>query len=212
MNRLALAVVVLTLNVGCAAIFTGTRQEISVTSTPPGSTVVVLGGTAANVALRAKQVSDLREPALALLGPALPEEARAVVQAWSIDELVTKLVLLTRLSELPPELVASAGDFLRLVPGPIVEKLSELLGIEGAGVTPTQYELKKGKAYAMVTWQKGYGAKLLKVDTTFNWVVLLNVFNGIIPGLIVDGLTGAWLNLTPKEVVYALEPLPAATP
>ncbi|MEW6435392.1 MAG: hypothetical protein AB1730_28180 [Myxococcota bacterium] len=212
MRRAALAVVVLTLNVGCAAIFTGTRQEISVISTPPGSTVVVLGGTAANVALRARQVSDLREPALALLGPALPEEARAVVQAWSIDELVTKLVLLTRLSELPPELVASAGEFLRLVPRPIVERLSEMLGIEGAGVTPTQYELKKGRAYALVTWQKGYGAKLLKVDTTFNWVVLLNIFNGIIPGLLVDGLTGAWLNLTPKEVVYTLEPLPAATP
>lgn len=207
---LVLAVAVSTLNLGCAAIFTGTRQTIPVTSTPPGATVVVLGGTPANLALRAKQVSDLRGPALALLGPALPPEARAAVEAWSIDELVTKLVLLTRLSELPPELVASAGEFLKLVPGPIVDKLSDLLGVEGAGVTPTQYELKKGKPYALVTWEKGYGAKLLKVDTTFNWVTLLNIFNGIIPGLIIDGLTGAWFNLSPDEVVYTLEPLPAA--
>lgn len=214
MNRLALVAVVamLTLNLGCASIFTGTRQTIPIVSTPPGATVVVLGGTPANLALRAKQVSDLREPALALLGPVLPEEARAAVQAWSIDELVTKLVLLTRLSELPPDLLAAAGEFLKLVPGPIVDKLSDLLGIEGAGVTPTEYELKKGKPYALVTWEKGYGAKLLRVDTRFNWVTLLNVFNGIIPGLIIDAITGAWFNLTPDEVVYTLEPLPAATP
>ncbi len=177
-----------------------------VVSTPPGATVVVLGGLPANVALRAKQVSELREPALALLGPVLPEEARAAVQAWSIDELV----LLTRLSELPPELVTSAGDFLRLVPGPIVSKLAELLGVEGAGVTPTQFELGKGKPYALVTWQPGSGAKLLTLDTRFNWVTLLNIFNGLIPGLVIDVLTGAWLNLTPDEVSYTLAPLPAA--
>jgi hypothetical protein len=38
----------------------------------------------------------------------------------------------------------------------------------------------------------------------------LNSFNGIIPGLIIDGLTGAWLDLTPGEVVCTLEPPPAA--
>jgi hypothetical protein len=171
--------------------------------------VVVLGGTPANLALRAKKVSDLREPVLALLGPHLPEEVRTAVQAMGIDELVTKLVLLTRLSEVPPELVASAGAFLSAIPGPIRDTLADFLGIEGTGVSPTKFELKKGKPYAVVTWAKGYRAKLLRVDTTFNWVTLVNVLNAFL-GVMVDGLTGAWFNLTPTEVVYALEPLPVA--
>jgi hypothetical protein len=154
-------------------------------------------------------VDELREFALTLLGPYLPPEVRETAQHMSIDELVTKLVLLTRLSEVPPELISSAGSFLSAIPGPVVDKLSDFLGIEGVGVSPTGWELKKGKPYAIVTWQKGYGAKLLKVDTTFNWVTLVNVLNAFL-GVIVDGLTGAWFNLTPSEVTYTLEPLPAA--
>ncbi|MEW5742103.1 MAG: hypothetical protein AB1938_24520 [Myxococcota bacterium] len=196
---------------GCATVFTGTRQDIALTSTPPGATVVVLGGTPANLALRAKKVDDLRELVLSLLGPYLPEEVKEAAKVMDIDELVTKLVLLTRLSEVPPELVASAGSFLSAIPGPIVDKLADILGIEGAGVSPTKFELKKGKPYAVVTWAKGYGAKLLKVDTTFNWVTLVNVLNAFL-GVIVDGLTGAWFNLSPDEVVYTLAPLPAAAP
>lgn len=211
MTRLVLAVAVVALNCGCASIFTGTRQTIPVTSTPPGATVVVLGGTPANLALRAKQVSDLREPVLNLLGPFVPDDVRATMMQWSIDELVTRLVLLTRLSELPPDLAQSAGDFFKLIPGPIVSKVADLLGIEGIGVSPTSWELKKGKPYAIVTWQRGYGAKLLKVDTRFNWVTLLNVFNAFL-GVVIDALTGAWFNLTPDEVLYTLEPLPGAAP
>jgi len=211
MTRLVLAGLVLTLNVGCATVFTGTRQDISVLSTPPGATVVVLGGTPANLALRAKKVDELRAFVLSLLGPYLPPEVRAAAQAMSIDELLTKLVLLTRLSELPPELVASSAVFATAIPGPILDKLSDFLGIEGVGVSPTKWELKKGKPYALVTWKKGYGAKLLKVDTTFNWVTLVNVLNAFL-GVIVDGLTGAWFNLTPSEVTYTLEPLPAPAP
>jgi hypothetical protein len=209
MTRLVLVALAVTLNVGCASVFTGTRQSISVVSTPPGATVVVLGGTPANLALRAKKVDELREFALSLLGPFLPPEVRETAKQMSIDELVTKLVLLTRLSELPPELVGTAASFASNIPGPIIDKLSDFLGIEAAGVSPTAWELKKGKPYAIVTWQKGYGAKLLKVDTTFNWVTLVNVLNAFL-GVIVDGLTGAWFNLTPSEVTYTLEPLPAA--
>lgn len=209
MRRLVLLGLAVTLHVGCASVFTGTRQNISVVSTPPGATVVVLGGTPANLALRAKKVDELREFALNLLGPFLPPEVREAAQHMSIDELVTKLVLLTRLSDVPPELISASGSFLSAIPGPVIDKLADFLGIEGAGVSPTAWELKKGKPYAIVTWQKGYGAKLLKVDTTFNWVTLVNVLNAFL-GVIVDGLTGAWFNLTPSEVTYTLEPLPAA--
>ncbi|MCC6333680.1 MAG: hypothetical protein IT380_06805 [Myxococcales bacterium] len=211
MLRLAVAVTVVVVNSACATVFTGTRQDIAVTSTPPGATVVVLGGTPANLALRAQKVAELREPVLALLGPHLPEPVRAALQEMDVDELVTKLVLLTRVSELPPELAASAGGLLSAIPGPIVDKLTELLGIEGTGVSPTKFELKKGKPYAVVLWAKGYGAKLLKVDTTFNWVTLVNVLNAFL-GVIVDGVTGAWFNLTPEEVGSTLSPLPTPPP
>jgi hypothetical protein len=146
---------------------------------------------------------------LALLGPFLPEAVRAAMRQWSIDELLTKLVLLTRLSEVPPELVGTLGSTFTAIPGPVVDQVADLIGVEGAGVTPASFELRKGRPYAVVSWAAGHGAKLLTVDTTFNWVTLLNVFNGILPGLLVDGLTGAWFNLTPKDVIYTLDPLPS---
>ncbi len=206
--RVLLGLVVL-MQVGCAAIFTGTKQEISITSAPPGATVVVVGGTPAALALKAKKVSDFKDKIVNMLGGALPPDAKALLLTLSIEELITQLVLWTKASDLPPEMVGKAGRAFDGVPSIIRDKVTDYLGLEGLGTTPSKQTLGKGHNYAVVAWAKGYRARLIEVDTKFNWVVLLNIFNGILPGLIVDGLTGAWLNLTPDEVALDLEPLPA---
>jgi hypothetical protein len=116
-----------------------------------------------------------------------------------------------RLTEVPPDLVTTASQVFAALPSPIADKVKDLLGIEGVGVTPWKIELKKGHPYALVTWQRGRKARLLVVDTTFNWVVLLNILVGVVPG-VVDVLTGAWFNLTPREVKYTLDPMPGPAP
>lgn len=208
--RIALLLLVLLTQVGCATIFTGTRQDVSMTSIPPGSTVVVVSGTPATLALKAKKVSDFKDSLIGIFGGALPPEARAFLLSLSTDELITQLVLWTRAADAPPELVAGVGQInqvLSVVPGFVKDKISDFLGIAAIGTTPFTQNLHKGKEYAIVTWQKGHRARLLEVSTKFNWVTLLNVFVGIVP-VVVDLISGSWLNLTPTEVSYTLDPLP----
>ena len=200
----------LSTQVGCATLFTGTRQDVPIDSAPPGATVVVLQGTPALVALKAKRVSDFKDGVVNLFGDSLTPEARAFLLSLSTDELVTQLVLWLRLSEAPPELAAGArqvGQLLGLVPAFVRDRVSDFIGIAAVATTPVVQNLRKGQEYAVVTWARGHRARLLMVETTFNWVTLLNVFIAVVPA-VVDVLTGAWLKLTPTELTYTLDPLP----
>lgn len=199
---------------GCATVFTGTKQEVPITSSPPGATVVVVSGTAANLALKAKKVSDFKDTLVnGLLGGALPPEAKAVLLSLSTDELITQLVLWVRAQQVPAAVAggaAQAQQVLALVPLFLREKVGAYLGISAIEATPFSPKLRKGREYALVTWAPEHRARLLEIDTRFNWVVLLNVFTfGL--GAIVDVLTGAWLNLTPQEVAFTLDPVAPGT-
>ena len=207
----ALVVLTLLASTGCATILHGTRNEISITSTIPGATVVVVGGVVAAAAVKAQKVTAVRDIALSILGPHLPPEVKAIVEQASADELLTQLVVLTQLGAIPPEWSQKASAGVQKLPPIVVDTVLEKLGIHGVGVTPYKAELKKGGPWAIVTWAPGTRAKLLVVDAHFDWIFLLNILTAGI-GMIVDVVTGAWLYLDPKEFQYTLEPLPEAAP
>lgn len=206
MRLIALAVVVVT-QVGCATILSGTRQTVTLESVPPGAPVVVVGGAAAQLAVKLQKATQVRDLALKILQPVVSPELAAIMQQASPDELVTQLVILTQRGEIPPEWIQKAGTAVAKIPQPVVEKIVEQLGIEGIGATPYQVELKKGRPWAVVSWQVGHRGKLMVIDTKFNWICLLNILTAGL-GMIVDVATGAWLSLDPTQVAYTLEPLP----
>ena len=199
--------VLLLLQTACATIFTGTHQEVAVASTPPAN-VVVVSGTAANLALRAGEMNELKNKLVAVIAPALTPGQKKLVDLMQPDELVTRLVLeLTpAFKNAPPNLVETSGHLLAALPDSARDTLRDLIGIETVGRTPLKLDLPKGEPFAVVTWAPGHRARLLTIDTTFNWVVLANVLTlGL--GAIVDVLDGAWLDLTPVSLQYSLAPI-----
>jgi len=196
---------------GCATILTGNRTAVSFASDPPGANVVVIRGPAAEVASQAHDFGLLREQVMQVISPFVPAQVRPILERTSPDELLTQLVLWTKLGEVPPEWVAATGNALDKLPEPVAEQLGDLLGIEALAKAPARIELKKGEERAVIAWKKGRHAKLLTIDTRFNWVTLLDVFTlGI--GLIVDVADGAWFDLEPRELQFSLPPLAAPSP
>ena len=202
---MVLVLVVLISCNGCATIFTGTSQRITVTTHPPASFVVVVGTPMASVILAAKESSAVTRKVLELAGPALPEAARARLLRLDVDELITKLVLWARLDRLPPEL---AGHVDR-VPPFVRDRLLGMIGVEAFGTSPLTVKLKKGRKYAVLSWREGHAARTAGIDMKFNWVVMVNVLNAFL-GVPIDIVTGAWFNLSPSRLELVLPPRPAS--
>lgn len=184
---------------GCATIFTGTSQSIQVTTQPVGSYVVVVGTPMAPVILTARSSAETTRKLLSLLGPVIPEGARAKLALLDIDELVTKLVVWVKLDKIPPELVGHAEQ----VPPYVRDKLLDVIGVKAFGLSPVTVRLKKGQEYAVLSWREGHKARTAAIDMKFNWVVVVNVLN-LFLGVPVDILTGAWFNLTPTRIDLTL--------
>ena len=195
----------LVLSSGCATIFTGTSQTIHVATEPAGSYVVVVGTPMAPVILAARNSTATTRKVISLLGPIIPEGARAKLQLLDVDELITKLVVWAKLDKIPPELVGHAEH----VPAYVRNQLLDLIGVKAFGLSPISPKLKKGQEYAVLTWREGHKARTAAVDMKFNWVVVVNVFN-LFLGVPIDILTGAWFNLTPSKIELTLPPIPGS--
>lgn len=198
-------VTLLVLSSGCATIFTGTRQDIAFTSRPTSS-AVVLGGPPAEVLAKVKDVTATKDFFVKLFSPLLPDDARRFLEALNPDELLSFIVAATNPTAATAGTVDSVGDVYAKAPAILRDVVAKNVFIQGFGSTPLTLNLKKGAEYAAISWAPGRRARLLIVETRFNFVALLNVFTlGV--GFVVDLLTGAMFNLTPEHLEWELAPL-----
>lgn len=189
---------------GCATIFTGTRQDVRFESQPP-STTIVLSGVPAKVLAKAKEISDAKDLIVRLISPGLTAEARTFLESLTPDELLTMLVAILHPDARFNASVDAVGDVYARTPQLVRDLVAKTLFVEAGGTTPLSVSLHKGEEHAAISWAVGHRARLLVVDTRFNFVTLLNVFTlGL--GFIVDAISGAWLNLHPTEVRWQLSP------
>lgn len=202
--RIQLVVLACLMGSGCATILSGTRQDVSFSSRPASSTVV-LGGVAGEVLAKVSDLNAAKDFLVSVLSVVLPDDARAFLLALSPDELLTLIVAAANPDARTTATVEVAGDLLARAPGPLRDAIAKLLLVHAAGSTPLLVNLKKGAEYAAISWSPGRRAHLGIIETRFNFVSLLNVFTlGI--GFIVDALTGAWLSLSPTELSWELQP------
>lgn len=73
------------------------------------------------------------------------------------------------------------------------------------GTTPASVNLKKKYKYAVTVSLDGYTEKTFQIDQTIDMTILGNIICGGIPGLIVDGVTGAMYKLEPEQLVITLQ-------
>jgi hypothetical protein len=182
---------------GCATIFTGSSQKITIDTAPQRSVVVVVGSPAAPVLLSLKRSSDISQKVVSILSPFISERAGERLRGLALEELVTRMAAWARLGIVPDYLEGAA------LPAAVQGRLLSVLGIEHVAVSPTTVKLKKGRKYAVLAWQEGHQARLVGIGMKFNFVTLVNVFN-LFLGVPIDMLTGAWYNLGPKQLQLVL--------
>lgn len=208
--RLLLFSCVAVVSTGCATVLSGTRQDVSFVSSP-SSTAVVLGGLPADILTKVKDLSEAKDFIVRLISPGLTDEARRFLDSLNPDELLTMLFVVLHPTAETSSTVDRAGQLYARTPQLVRDVVSRLISVNAAGSTPFTADLRKGKEYAAIAWAPGRRARLLVVETRFNFVSLLNIFTlGL--GFIVDALTGAWLSLHPSEVSWQLDALPPPPP
>lgn len=74
-----------------------------------------------------------------------------------------------------------------------------------SGTTPGSYNLKKGKEYIVIVEMEGYQKQEVHLSKAINMYIIGNLLCGGIPGLIVDGLSGALFNIEPEELYVTLQ-------
>ena len=74
-----------------------------------------------------------------------------------------------------------------------------------SGNTPGSFNLKKGKEYVVIVEKDGYQKQEVYLGKAFNMYVIGNILCGGIPGLIVDGLSGALFNIEPEELYVTMQ-------
>lgn len=77
------------------------------------------------------------------------------------------------------------------------------------GKTPASAALQRKNEYLVTVKMAGYSEQTVQISRTINTWVIGNLLCGGIPGLIVDGVTGALWNLDPEaihvELVVAMQ-------
>ncbi len=195
---------------GCATVLSGTRQDVTFVSSP-SSTTVVLGGAPADLLVKVRDVSEAKDFIVRLISPGLTDEARRFLESLNPDELLTMLFAILHPTVETSNTVGRLGQLYARTPQIVRDVVSKLIFVNAAGETPFTADLRKGKEYAAIAWSPGRRARLLVVETRFNFVSLLNIFTlGL--GFVVDALTGAWLSLHPSELSWQLEALPPPPP
>lgn len=206
MRILALASLLLAAgaSTGCAAILSGTRQHVQITSHVPETTCITLGGTVGTWVAGASTANDFAVKMFESIDPYLPEEARGKLRHVDLNELITICVLSALKVELPPALV-KGRDYLQRLPPVLIEKFLEWFYIMDWGKAPRRPNLERGQPYTVIAWAPGRKARMEVIGVRPNWWTFLNVLNlGL--GLLIDIPTGAWLKLE-DPIRFRLEPL-----
>ena len=73
------------------------------------------------------------------------------------------------------------------------------------GTTPTSVKLKRKNKYVVSVSMEGYLDKTIQIDQAINTMIIGNLLCGGVPGMIIDGLTGAMWNLEPEQIVFTLQ-------
>lgn len=188
---------------GCASIFSGLSQEVTLTSDVPGAKCIVLGGTVGTSLAVASGISAVSQKVFDLMDPVLDAEDRASLRKADLNELITYAAISLSEMEMPKEL-DSTMRFLKRVPKSIIQKLMDWFAILGTGPFPLEVDLRRARTCAMVAWAPGHKARVVVLNGyRFNWVVLWNLLNfGF--GFIIDGATGAW-GRYPSPIPIALQ-------
>src|SRR5687768_187073 len=96
MKRIAIFGLVLAVaagQTGCATIFSGTSTKVRIESDPPGANVVVVGGGAASMILKAQKIANLADRIIAKLGPNVPTDSVAELKKHSLEDMVGIIAL-----------------------------------------------------------------------------------------------------------------------
>ena len=202
MRRLAIMGMILAVSAGqagCATIFSGTSTKVRIESEPSGAGVVVIGGGAASMILKAQRIANLADKILAKLGPSISKESVDELKKYSLEDMVG-IIALSLTSPLSMGFLSEKTRMaLAGIPKPIRDAVLDMIGIEETGQTPMSVTLKKGGAYAVVVAPEGKPPKIVGLKTSFDFLVLLNVLNLFI-GVPIDILTGAYLDLGPEKI------------
>jgi hypothetical protein len=189
--------------VGCATIFSGTSAKIRIESDPKGADVVVIGGGAASMILKAQKIAGLADSIIAKLSPHVPEGSVKELRKHSFEDIVG-IVALSMTSPFSLSFLSEdTRKALANLPKPVKSAILDLIGIEDTGKTPMTVTLDKGAAYAVVVSNGGQVPKVVGIKNSFDFLVLLNVFN-LLLGVPIDVLTGAWMDLGPEKVFVRL--------
>ncbi|HKS16731.1 MAG TPA: hypothetical protein VJU16_05425 [Planctomycetota bacterium] len=202
MKRLAILVLLLAMpavQTGCATIFSGTSTKVRIESDPPGANVVVIGGGAASMILKAQETAGLADRILSKLGPHVPKDSMDELRKHSLEDMVGIIALSLTSPMSMGFLSEKTRTAIENLPRPIREAVLDMIGIEETGKTPMSVTLKKGGAYAVVVAPEGKAPKIVGLKTSFDFLVLLNVLNLFI-GVPIDILTGAYLDVGPEKV------------
>ena len=195
------------LQTGCATIFSGTKQKVRIETAPPQAHVVVLGGAVGTLLASTPDTRKVTRKIIALFGSRLTAEQRQALELLDLRDLVAALAVWTKdqvMTGLPP----AAEAAIRALPPKLVSKALAAAGVDASGQSPIVTKLRRDSRYAVLSWQAGHRPKLTVIDSNFNWVVLWNVLNAGL-GVIVDVGTGAWRKLSPSELQIEL---PAGRP
>ncbi len=202
MKRLAILGVILAVSVGqtgCATILSGTSTKVRIESDPPGASVVVLGGGAASMILKAQKIAGLADRIISKLSPHVPKDSMDELRKYSLEDMVG-IIALSMTSPMSMSFLSEkTREAMAKIPKPVVDVILDMIGIEETGKTPMSVTLKKGGAYAVVVAPEGRAPKIVGLKTSFDFLVLLNVLNLFI-GVPIDILTGAWFDLGPEKI------------
>jgi len=77
--------------------------------------------------------------------------------------------------------------------------------------TPTSFEVSRGEKVKIVVEKAGYKPATVYLDRKFRgWAAIGGNILWLLPGVLVDGMTGSWWELNEKSIHVILEPLESA--
>ena len=202
MKKLALVAAVLSVAVsqtGCATIFSGTSTRVKIDCDHPKASVVVIGGGAASMILKAQKIAGLADRIIDKLSPHVPQDSMDELRKHSLEEMVGIIALSLTSPMSMMFLSEKTRDAIAKIPKPVRDAVLSMIGIEAVGRTPMTVTLKKQGSYAIVVAPEGKAPRIVGTKASFDFLVLLNVFN-LFLGVPVDILTGAWFDLGPESV------------
>lgn len=192
---------------GCATLLTNATTKTTIETSPPGAVVVAIGGSAGDLIVTLKRGNAVVLKVLGWLSPHLTPTGKAALEQLSFEAFITNVVawLDPSLRAATPMLAGIQAEFDR-IPPPVAARIRGYLGLDRVGVAPTTCALKNGNSYAVIAYLPGHRATVGSLSTRINMKLLLNVFNGFVPGLVIDFLTGRWRVTTPDRLALALPP------